>query len=411
MANRQKIASITKEVFLEKMGEYEFKYSTLLEQLILFISEIDVSVSNIKTAIKYNYSEPVIVDVDEEENFLEITALRHPLIETREEIGIYVPNDIVIGDKKYISKKLSSNVIVENMGSEKLNGILLYGINSSGKSSLMKSIGMAVILAQAGFYVPASKFRFSIFESLFTRIVGRDDMSKGLSTFAVEMIELKNIFNRSNSKSLVLGDEISHGTETLSAVSIVASSILKLSRLNALFVFATHLHQLNDIKEIKALNNIINLHLAVEYDEQSDKLTFDRNLSYGSGSSVYGLEFAKSLHMDREFLDVANQIRKTIADDFGELEEITKRRKSKYNKNLYISKCSICGESVDDVHHIKEKSNASLSGHIDHFRKDHKYNLIPLCKKHHNMVHSGELIINGFVATDKGLELHYHIKK
>ncbi len=126
------------------------------------------------------------------------------------------------------------------MNNNKMQWSLLYGINSSGKSSLMKSIGIAVILAQAGFFVPAKSMRFSIFNSIFTRISGADNIAKGLSSFAVEMLELKNIFNRASNQSLVLGDEISHSTETMSGVSIVASSILKLSRLEAMFIFATH---------------------------------------------------------------------------------------------------------------------------------------------------------------------------
>ncbi len=83
-----------------------------------------------------------------------------------------------------------------------MHGILLFGINSSGKSSLMKAIGISVILAQAGFFVPCKTMRFSIFDSIFTRISGADNIAKGLSSFAVEMMDLKNIFNRASKKSL-----------------------------------------------------------------------------------------------------------------------------------------------------------------------------------------------------------------
>jgi len=163
------------------------------------------------------------------------------------------------------------------------------------------------------FFVSAAVMKFSIFDSLFTRIVSRDNLAKGLSTFAVEMLELKNIFNRSTVRSLVLGDEISHGTETLSGVAIVAAAIQKLAQTRCLFLFATHLHQLSTMQEITSLENVVNLHLSVEYDEENDKLIFNRVLQAGSGSSIYGLEFAKSLHMDKEFLDNANAIRKRLS--------------------------------------------------------------------------------------------------
>jgi DNA mismatch repair protein MutS len=193
-----------------------------------------------------------------------------------------------------------------------MNGVLLYGINSSGKSSLLKSIGISVCLAQGGFYVPASSMRFAIFDCIFTRISGSDDIGKGLSSFAVEMIQLQNILRYSTNRSLILGDEIGHGTETISAVSILASATLKLASLNPIFIFATHLHQLSTLEQIKKLKNVISLHLEIFYDKQNDKLIFDRKLKYGSGSSIYGLEFATSLRMNKEFLQLANTIRNNL---------------------------------------------------------------------------------------------------
>jgi len=411
--NLQKIIVLNKVIFKEKIEYYEKKFASMLLDLVSFIAEIDLTVSNIKTAKKYNFVQPKIIKQDElKTNFLELIELRHPIIESSEENGIYVPNDIVLGDLTKVSKEHQDNLIIknsrpDNMLDNKMHGILLYGINSSGKSSLMKSIGIAVIMAQAGFYVPCKTMRFCLFDEAFTRISGSDNIAKGLSSFAVEMLELKNIFNRATSNSLILGDEISHSTETMSGVSIVASAILKLASLKSQFVFATHLHQLPEIEEIEKLKNIICLHLSVLYNEEDDKLIFNRKLSYGSGSSMYGLEFAKSLHMDREFLKVANDIRKRLTDDYDTLERLSQKKTSTYNKDLYIASCAICGASVDDVHHIKEQQTADDKGFIGHINQNHKFNLIPLCKTHHKMVHDGKININGFVTTSKGLELHY----
>ena len=410
--NLRKIIELNKLVFKEKISEFEKKFALLLGELVQFISEVDLTVSNIKTAKKYNYVCPKIVKTKDDENFLEVIDLRHPIIEANEEQGIYVPNDIILGELSLASKEYKNNVIIKNsnpinMNNNKMHGVLLYGINSSGKSSLMKAIGIAVILAQAGFYVPAKSMRFSIFDAVYTRISGADNIAKGLSSFAVEMLELKNIFNRATKKSLVLGDEISHSTETMSGLSIVASSILKLSKLEAIFVFATHLHQLPEIEDVEKLKNIIALHLSVMYNNEEDKLIFDRKLAYGSGSSMYGLEYAKSLHMDKEFLSVANNIRKKLTDDYDSIERLSQRKTSKYNKNVYSTTCVICGRACDDVHHIKEQSRANKDGFIEHINANHKYNLVPLCKEHHKMVHDGRININGFVATSNGLELHY----
>ena len=339
--NLKKIVEINKLVFKEKLIEFEKKFSTLLSELVVFIAEVDLTVSNIKTSKKYNYTCPKIVKTKDDENFLELIDLRHPIIEANEDRGVYVTNDIVLGELNLVSKEYEDNIIVKNsnptnLQSNKMHGILLFGINSSGKSSLMKAIGISVILAQAGFFVPCKSMRFSIFDSIFTRISGADNISKGLSSFAVEMMDLKNIFNRASKKSLILGDEISHSTETLSGLSIVASAILKLARLESLFVFATHLHQLPQIPEIEKLKNIICLHLSVMYKDDEDKLIFDRKLAFGSGSSIYGLEFAKSLHIDKEFLNVANDIRKRLADDYTKVERISQKNSSKYNSNLSL---------------------------------------------------------------------------
>ena len=410
--NLKKIIELNKTAFKEQIKLYEEKYSEQLLDICKFIAEIDLTVSNIKTSKKYNYVCPKIIKNEHNTNFLEIIDLRHPIIENNQEAGLYVPNDIILGDLNLVKDDYKNNVIIQNskydnMNDNKMHGVLLYGINSSGKSSLMKSIGISVVLAQAGFFVPASSMRFCIFDSIFTRISGADNISKGLSSFAVEMLELKNIFNRSTSNSLILGDEISHSTETMSGVSIVASAILKLAQLKSIFVFATHLHQLPELKEIENLKNIICLHLSVMYEDKEDKLIFDRKLKHGSGSSVYGLEFAKSLHMDKEFLDTANAIRKRITDDFDSIERLSQKNSTMYNKDLYIVGCAICGAKVDEVHHINEQQKADDKGFIGHIHKNHKFNLIPLCKKHHKEVHDGKININGFVTTSKGLELHY----
>jgi len=407
LKNKRKIILLAKENFIKLQIVFERRYSLLFERIITYIADIDVGVTSAKVVEMYNHSRPTIVDVEDDENFIQLMQLRHPLIEIQERGGVYIPNDIVMGERKYLDLPHPTTVMlnVEVHDGHEINGVLLYGINSSGKSSLMKSIGLAVLMAQSGFFVSASVMKFSLFHSIFTRIVSKDNLAKGLSTFAVEMLELKNIFNRSNTKSLILGDEISHGTETLSGVAIVASAIKKLSDARCLFLFATHLHQLSTMPEIKSLNNVVDLHLSVEYNEEQDKLIFNRVLQSGSGSSIYGLEFAKSLHMDNEFLDIANNIRKRLANDFDELELLVKKRTSKYNKDLYVTKCVICGNIAEDVHHITSQSLANKNGFINHFHKDHKHNLIPLCKEHHKAIHNNKLHIKGFIMTSKGLEL------
>ena len=158
---------------------------------------------------------------------------------------------------------------------------------------------------------------------------------------------------------------------------------------------------------IKELKKVIPLHLGVSYDEENDKLLYNRKLELGSGSSLYGLEFAKSLHMDKAFIKMAYDIRRHLAGELGDVELLKQKKRSKYNKNLYLSKCALCDEYVDEVHHIKAQESANEHGNIEHFHQNHRFNLIPLCVKHHKMVHEGKIVINGFVMSSEGLKLHF----
>lgn len=407
LSNQSKIVALTKKLYREYLGVFDRKYTRMMTTLSEFIADLDVAVSNVITAKKYNYVKPKIVDAGEGKNFLQIIGLRHPLIEVQEEHGVFVPNDIIMGDPSLIDNTYRDNLLSTSARGEEVKGILLYGINSSGKSSLMKSIGITVIMAQAGLFVPAEKMKFSLFESVFTRIVSKDNLIKGMSTFAVEMTELRNIFNRINAKSLVIGDELSHGTETLSGVALVASALMKLNRLNCLHIFATHLHQLTELKQINDIASLISMHLSVSYDPQNDRLIYNRTLQPGNGSTVYGLEFAKSLHMDNDFIRDAEEIRKQLANDYSSLELLSKKRQSNYNKNVYMSTCIICGEEATETHHIQEQNSADNEGFIGHVPMNHKYNLIPLCPEHHKMVHQGKITDLKFLVTSRGIQLTY----
>ncbi|PIR76310.1 MAG: DNA mismatch repair protein [Candidatus Magasanikbacteria bacterium CG10_big_fil_rev_8_21_14_0_10_42_10] len=393
-----RLVARVKERFAEMIIMLDRDYAHHISEISNTLATIDVALSNVKCTRAYKLVRPDIVEQDEP--MLEIKTLRHPLIELREQHGIYVPNDVNFG----ISEK-------KEVWEEHTRGILLYGINSSGKSSLMKSIGIAVVLAQSGCYVPAKNMRFTLVKELFTRIVSRDNITQGLSSFAVEMMELKNIFNRATTHSIILGDEISHGTETLSAIAIIAAALGQLHDIGALFFFTTHLHQLQSLPHVANMDHIQSLHLAVHYDEATDTLIFDRTLQQGSGSSIYGLEFAQSLHMNATFLTNAMNIRRELAGELKDTELLLKKQTSKYNDTLYLTRCAVCGANVEDTHHIKEQHTADDTDHIEHFHKDHKYNLIPLCKECHIKVHQGKLKINGFFKTSKGFALDIEEEK
>jgi DNA mismatch repair protein MutS len=392
------ISAQTKEAFETFLQEITFSYQRALTAYTLAIAEIDVAVSTAITSATYGYHRPTLLPFQGSAIF-EATALRHPLIERHEEFGVYIPNDFALGPNYSKTEQLTHQITTNDP-----RGALLFGINSSGKSSLMKSVGIAIVLAQAGHFVPAKTLNMTVMHELFTRIVSTDALERGLSSFAVEMTELKHIFYRATPKSMILGDELSHGTETRSAIAIVSAALEQFVSTGALFVCTTHLHELIEL-DLISTQHIAPLHLAVHYDEQLDAVVFDRTLRPGNGDTLYGLEFASSLRMNSTFLKRAMDIRKQLAQDYSPAELLIKQKKSTYNAQVLVSVCSVCNAPAKDVHHIIPQEEADTNGKADHIRIHHKKNLVPLCKQCHDNIHHGKLIINGYKSTSKGLQL------
>ena len=387
------IKTLCRQAYLDTLTDFNDKYQNVLYKITCFIANIDVIKSSAKTSLMYNYCKPII-NTETDESYIKAEDARHPIIERINKTE-YIPNWIRLGTI------LENDKCIEN---SLMNGMLLFGCNSLGKSSYMKSVGLCVILAQMGMYVPASRFEYKPFKTLLTRIIGNDNMFKGLSSFAVEMSELRGILNRADKNSLVLGDEICHGTEQTSGIAIVSASLIWLHKQRTKFIFATHLHNLSNIDEIRDLSNIKKFHLEVSYDNNQDRLIYKRKLMEGSGSAIYGLEIARAMDLDRDFINLANNIRKKF---IGMSEKILTTKTSRYNSELYFKSCEVCGNEGIDTHHIKFQSSADENGFVDHRNKNHYSNLVILCKECHNKVHHDKLKINGYLQTSDGIILDY----
>ena len=359
---REKIKHMNRKAFIVILENIFATFDNIMNSVIDHIGIIDYLKSNARCAIEYKYSQPVLKSNDK--SSLNIKALRHPIIE-RLDTGIeYVPNDISFDDK---------------------SGLLLFGLNGVGKSSLMKAVGLAVIMAQAGMYVPCELMELTPFTKIFTRISGDDNIFKGKSSFTVEMEELRAILKYADGNSLVLGDEICRGTETISALSIVSASVLDLSKRDVKFIFATHLHKLN---ELIVDDNVKFGHLHVENRviDGVERLIYHRTLKDGIGSSLYGLEVAKFLLDSPDFIKDALKIRNKIINK----AELQTTKTSHYNSKLYVDCCRICGSrEMLDTHHIKFQETADEDGFIGHMHKNDLSNLIILCKKCHQALHNG----------------------
>jgi DNA mismatch repair protein MutS len=354
----------------EKLLEYFVLFSTqvdseILEQIHDYVATLDVNLSCAHVSNIYGYNRPELIE--DESSWVKCKDMRHPLIERIHTTENYVTNDVALGKEE--------------------KGMIITGMNSVGKSSLEKSVGVNIVLAQAGMYVACSQMKLSPFKTILTRIEGNDNLIKGQSSFMVEMMELKTILERSSVNSLVLGDEICRGTEQLSGISILSASIIDLSTRNVPFIYTTHLHKIKDIPQVQELDNLG--YYFMKMDITNDGITINRKLQKGFCDSLYGIEVARFILDKPDFIQQAFKIRNFLLEEH---QEIVSPKKSRYNKDVYMDRCQIdgCNETKNlHTHHIKHQEDANEYNLNEGFiRKNQKSNLIVLCEKHHQEIHN-----------------------
>jgi DNA mismatch repair protein MutS len=232
------------------------------------LSELDLAQSFGQLAVTDSYTRPELTDASDQ--MIDLRACRHPVVEQLS-AEAFVPNDLCIGT-----------------GSERL--IVLTGPNMGGKSTVMRQAALAVILAQAGSFVPASTAKLALRDRIFTRVGASDDLAQGRSTFMVEMTETANILHHATAESLVILDEIGRGTATFDGLSLawaVAEDLV--DRVGCLGLFATHYHELCELAETR--ETVINMRLAVR--EWNHEIHFLRQLEPGGASRSYGIQVAR----------------------------------------------------------------------------------------------------------------------
>lgn len=366
--------------------------TTEMEQ---WCADLDVTWTVAKLQQEWCWNRPEIVDA--EESFLEVTKLRHPILERIQTQNPYVSHSVAFGVEGEVRQP-------DIVGTSR--GLLLYGMNASGKSSLMKAIGLCVLLAQAGFPVPAATCRLSPFTAVFTRILGNDNLWAGLSSFAVEMTEFREILRFADHRSLVLGDELCSGTESLSATALVAAGVETLTQRGTKFVFATHLHELATLPDIVSLTGVKAVHLKVHYDAANDRLIYDRCLAPGSGSALYGLEVCRALDLPLGYLERATVLRQQLAGWQGP-------KLSSYSSAAVMEACAICkatGYAARlEMHHIRPQAEA-VEARAEGFDIHAASNLVCLCAVCHDHHHAGILEIQGWQDTSAGRILRWSRK-
>lgn len=316
------------------------------------------------------------------------SALRHPLGERLvDQRGFaYVPNDICIDAK---------------------HGWLVYGVNSAGKSSLLKAIALAVLMAQCGLYVPATSMSIAPYETIALHIGGSDDIFRHQSTFVKELEQLRCVLRASvanGPRLLFLADELGNSTEDASAVKLVASLLHTLVHRHTTVALATHMFALQSNPFIQGLTALQNKHLAVTFDA-GDVIVFERKLCDGLPEMrEYGCRIARLM------LREDNTMVSALSSDFHTVRAnraIT--GSSRYNREAIAQVCDICGhhpmeqERPLQWHHIGEQHEADAHGILPTGVRVHAYaNLARVCENCHGRLHHGDLTIREVRETDRG---------
>ena len=247
------------------------------------VSRLDVLQGFARQALDRGYCRPVV----DKSVSLEIKAGRHPVIETLMAPGEeYVPNDITMDSK-------GGQIFI------------ITGPNMAGKSALLRQTALIVLMAQIGSFVPAASARFGYFDKIFTRVGATDNISRGESTFMVEMLETSMIMHNLSQRSLVLLDEIGRGTSTYDGMSIARALVeyIHTGGKGAKTLFATHYHELNDLEEIYP--RVQNWHIAVREDGRD--VIFLRKLEPGGVAHSFGIHVARLAGMPQEVIESAER--------------------------------------------------------------------------------------------------------
>lgn len=309
-----KIATIEFGIFQDLVRE-ALEYLELIQFNALSLASLDVLSSFAWVAQKNHYIRPALHEGEE----ITIEAGRHPVIEQQLPLGEeYVPNDVYLD-------------------SETQQIMMITGPNMAGKSALLRQTALIVLMAQMGSYVPANRASIGLVDKVFTRVGASDNLSKGESTFMVEMTETAAILNNLSSKSLVLLDEIGRGTSTYDGVSMawaIAEHIHNHPKSRAKTLFATHYHELNALSE--DFPRIKNFHVSVK--EVGNKIIFLRKLLPGGSAHSFGIHVAQLAGMPTSLVLRAHEILQNLEKDHSREDHVAKLKdmpKANYQLSLF----------------------------------------------------------------------------
>ncbi len=315
LGSEERLKSIEYEIFQEILVDVK-ENSDFLLKTASALAVIDFLASLSVVAKRYHYIKPVVV----EESIIDISDGRHPVLER------------VLTEERFVPNNTYMDTSDNRM-------IILTGPNMAGKSTYMRQVSLIILMAQMGSFVPATSARIGTADRIFTRIGSSDFLSKGQSTFMVEMIEASNIVNNATPRSLIILDEVGKGTSTFDGISIawaIAEHIL--NNIKARTLFATHYNELTELA--LTLDGVKNYNVSVR--EWGDEIIFLRKIEEGPADKSYGIQVARLAGIPDSIIsrakEVLNNLEHEELNEFGKPKFASKKsKKQKEQLDLFSS--------------------------------------------------------------------------
>ncbi len=312
-----------------------------IQKTARIIADLDVLGTFAFDAKLYNYNKPVLDD-NPNRRVVSIKDGRHPVIESLDFEEPFIPNDVHLDSKDgYI--------------------LVITGPNMGGKSTYMRQTALIVLMAQIGSFVPAAEACLPIFDRIFTRVGASDNLTRGQSTFMVEMSEAASILNNATERSFIILDEIGRGTSTFDGIGIAWAIIEHLHKIRALTLFATHYHELILLEE--QLEGVCNSKVVVH--EENDSMVFMRKIVAGETDKSYGIQVAKLAGLPQEVVVRAKEVvdgLKLAEEQFNNREKSLTSAKSVTSPtdNIQISFMPPEDPWMDEIRHFDVDGSTPL---------------------------------------------------
>ncbi|MCC5831905.1 MAG: DNA mismatch repair protein MutS [Chlamydiales bacterium] len=294
LSAEERIQALEQSLFL-KMREEAAHFETAILETAREIARLDVLASLAIVAKRNAYCRPSV----DRSDALHLEEGRHPVVEATSKEG-FIPNDTELDHRERL--------------------MVITGPNMAGKSTYIRQVALIVIMAQIGSFVPCARAQIGVVDRIFTRIGASDDLSRGQSTFMVEMSETANILNNVSSRSLVILDEIGRGTSTYDGVAIAWAVAEHLLKTHAKTLFATHYWELTDLEE--AFQGVVNYHAAV--NEASEEIVFMHKIARGGTDRSYGIHVARLAGLPLPVIGRAKEILKRLETSKESIKRIKK---------------------------------------------------------------------------------------